>query len=273
MKKLVILLLLVACIQQVPPAEEAPVLVEQPVLQQQGFVEEPTRMPIEECVDSDGFNIFVKGNVKKGSKELSDSCLSLKQDGLVPLSKVVEYVCEGNEFVAKPIDCTYGCVEGACVKDSEKHFLVRDGVCRAGSTGNFAVTQCFGNCLPNTMCAPAPLKTKQFTFPYQLACLVPSDEVVVDKWFEFEIFSPMNVVFFVDVEGSELVAVEVYDASGNAVSAPINGRIGVRCFTAFSGSARASLPQGKYFVYIAAKGDGPEKFRSLRAKNFAVGII
>jgi hypothetical protein len=274
MKKLVILILLVACVQQAPLQERAPAIFE-PVPQMPVAVQPVPVFEEEvvECVDSDGFDIFAKGKVVQGDKELFDSCLSLKQNGLVPLSKVLEYVCEGDEIVAKPIDCAYGCLAGACVQEVERQFLVRDGVCSTGSVGSFAVTECFDNCLPGTMCAPAPLKTKHYTFPYQLACLVPSDDVVTDKWFEFETFAPMNLVLFADVEGSELVAVEVHDANGNAVAAPINGRIGVRCFTAFSGTARVSLPQGRYVVYIAAKGDGSEKFRSLSAKNFAIGII
>ena len=196
MKRVMIFLVfLVACAKTLPvqtpveiaPEEKAP--VEVPVIEEVPF---PV---IENCVDLDNADVFVKGRVVKGEKVLDDSCLSLKEG--VSLSKVVEYVCENNEIVAKIFSCEYGCKEGACIKDVQKQFLVQNGECALG--GNFKVTKCFDGCLPKTMCVPAPLKTKHYDFPYQLACLVSSDEVSSDVWFEFEVPYDMTVVLFAEV--------------------------------------------------------------------------
>ncbi len=273
MKKLVFLLLLVACIGQAPvqPVVERPV-VEAPVLVQ------PTAIPlppvVETCVDSDGSDAFVKGKVVKGAKILEDSCLSLKSDsGPIPISKVIEYACDNNEIVATPVDCSLGCLRGACLGDVEKQFLVKDGECN--SVGGFLITNCLDGCLDKTMCVPAPAKTKSITLPFQLSCLVPTEEWVINKWFDFEVPRAMEVLIFVDISGSEFALVEVRDSEGKLVVSPLNKKriSNNRCFTDASGFARASLQKGKYEVRVGAKGEGSEKFRSLKAKNFAVAVI
>ncbi len=274
MKKLVILLILLAACAQQPvqlPVQQVPVQ-EIPII-------EPTSTPIvplvEKCVDPDGTDEFVQGTVAKGDKVLNDACLSIKRDGqLVPISKVAEYTCENNEIVSRVINCAFACRRGACLRNVEKQQLVADGACKTGKVGFFSITKCYDSCLPNTQCAPAPLKTRHFSLPYQLSCIVPSDSWVVDRWFEFEVEQQVEALVFVDVAGSEFVRIEVRDASERLVAVPLAKRISEnRCFGEGSGFASASLPKGKYEVRISAKGDGTDKFRSFKAKNFSIAVL
>lgn len=274
MKKLVILLLfLIACAQPVPVQEVAK---PQPVMQKtpRAVLIVPTPV-IEPCVDSDGTDEFVQGSVVKDSVVMNDSCLAVRKDSrLIPLSKVVEYVCDNGEIVAKTVDCKFACARGACVKNVEMQSLVKDGKCGVGRVGDFSITKCFDGCLPETMCSPSGLKTQHITLPYQLACVVRSSNWASDNWFEFEIDRPMEVLISADVVGSEIVGIEIHDAQDKIVAVPLIKRVSQnRCFAEGSGSVHALLNKGKYVVKIGARAEGPDNLRSFRAKNFSIAVL
>ena len=275
MKKLVILLLLVACVPVQEQVEQPIIQVESPVFEQPVPVEQtPSPAEVVRCVDSDGFDVFVKGSVVK-DKLLSDSCLSVRKDGLQPISKVLEYVCDNDEVVAQIIDCEFGCENGACLKVSKPVYkMVDDGKCAEETFGDaLRVTKCFDNCLPQTMCEQAPLKTKSVSLPWQLSCLARTDERVVDSWFEFEVLREVNAEFLVEVFGSEIVSVEVLHDS-LLVASPLNKKLvgNNRCFGFGAGGSRASLVPGKYVVKVSARAIGADLLRSFRGKNFFVKI-
>lgn len=273
MKRLVILLLfLIACAQ---PVKEGPVK-EQPTMPKT-----PRAVPVQPtpammpCVDSDGRDEFTQGKVVKGSAVVNDSCLSVRKDSLIiPLSKLVEYVCENDEIVAKVVDCSFACVRGRCIENVEKQFLIKDGKCDLGKVGEFLITKCSDGCLPQTMCNPAPLKTKSITLPFQLACVVPSNVWAADNWFEFEVGRPVEVLISANAVGSEIIAVEIHDAQDKIVAVPLSKRVSQnRCFSEGSGSAHVLLTKGKYAVKIGARGEGPDNLRSFSAKDFAVAVL
>lgn len=275
MKKLVFLLLLVACMPVKESVQQPSIQVESPVFEQPVPVEQiPSPAEVVKCVDSDGFDVFVKGSVMS-DKLLSDSCLSVRKDGLQPISKVLEYVCDNDEVVAQIIDCEFGCENGACLKVSKPVYkLVDDGRCAEGTFGDaLRVTKCYDNCLPQTMCEQTPLKTKSVSLPWQLSCLARTDERVVETWFEFEVLREVNAEFLTEVLGSEIVSVEVL-RDGSLVTSPMNKKLigNNRCFGFGSSVSRASLVPGKYVVKISARAIGADLLRSFRGKNFFVKI-
>ncbi|MBU1103413.1 MAG: FG-GAP repeat protein [Nanoarchaeota archaeon] len=77
------------------------------------FTKEVTPTPtLLECVDSDGEDIYTKGNV--GADFPSDAGYITYWDECISLDEVKEWVCEDNQAVALSIDCDFGCFDGAC---------------------------------------------------------------------------------------------------------------------------------------------------------------
>lgn len=272
MKKLVmLLLLLVACGKAIEqPVQQSPVeifvapIIEQPT---------STPVPIPFCSDSDGINEFVRGTVQSESDVQTDSCLSVKVNGVRPLPKLVEYSCEGSKIVADVLSCEFGCKNGACVDGNNlpKQSLIADGKCVVGvNYAGITVTRCASNCLPNTLCSPQPLKTKQISLPYQLGCVVRDESPSEGDWFEFEVSRDVDVLLFTEVEGSELSAVELRGPSPVVLLA----QKGQRCFWGMNSAVRASLLPGKYIVHSSARGVGKDdSLRSFRGVGFSVALV
>jgi hypothetical protein len=276
MKKVIILLFLIACAQipEKQPVQEVPVKVELPTPRAQPIIPAPSVV----CTDSDGLNEFVKGRIVRNGKELFDSCLSVKSDGLVPLSKVLEYVCENGEIVAKIVNCEFGCESGACLSAPRAfNMLVENGRCAEGAIiqDSIKITKCYSPCLPNTMCRQQPVKTKHLSLPWQLSCVVPNDAWVADTWVEFSVLRSSIVDLRAFVAGSESLSVLLQDSSGKSIAAPI-GAVKVstnRCFVQASGVDRVSLSPGAYKVVMAARGTSPDNLRSFQGINLSVSFI
>ncbi len=272
MKKLVLLfLLLIACGKAVEhPVPQAPVrIIEVPA----PIVEPSTPVPTPFCSDSDGINEFVKGTVQSESDAQTDSCLSVKVNGVKPLPKLVEYSCVGSKIVADVLNCEFGCKDGACIdgKNLPKQSLIANGNCVAGvSAGGIAITRCSSGCLPSTLCSPQPLKTGQVSLPYQLGCVVRNEEIAEGDWFEFEVSRQVDVLLFTEIEGSELASVELRGPS----PAVLLAQKGQRCFWNMKSTVRASLAPGKYVVHASARGVGKDdSLRSFRGLGFSVAFV
>jgi hypothetical protein len=272
MKKLVILcLLLVACAVQVQ-VQPTPA----PIIETSTPVEKiatmPTETPVPFCIGGDNGNEFVKGTVRSATDMVTDSCL-VKKDSMVPLSKVVEYSCDGAYIIANVMNCEFGCKAGACIdgKNLPKQSLISGGKCLAGvNSAGITVTRCANECLPNTLCSPQPLKTEQFSLPYQLGCVVRSEEWAQGDWFEFEVSRPVDILLFTEVEGSELVTVELRGPSPIILLA----QKGQSCFRGLKSVVRASLVPGKYVVHASARGLGEgDALRSFRGISFSVALV
>jgi len=272
MKKLVILcLLLVACAVQVQvQPTQAPIIETSTPVEKIIIVSTETPVPF--CIDSDNGNEFVKGTVRSAADVVTDSCL-VKKDSMISLSKVVEYSCDGAYIVANVINCEFGCKAGACIdgKNIPKHSLISGGKCVAGvNSAGITVTRCASNCLPNTLCSPQPLKTKQISLPYQLGCVVRGEEWAQGDWFEFEVSRDVDVLLFTEVEGSELSTVELRGPSPVVLLA----QKGQRCFWGMKSVVRVSLVPGKYVVHASARGVGKDDaLRSFRGVGFSVALV
>jgi hypothetical protein len=231
------------------------------------------------CEDSDnGMNEFSKGVTHNATNTVSDSCLSVLVDGKqVSINKVIEYACDGSSVYGEIVDCEFGCNKGACLESElPKHYLVESGECKPSfNVAGVQVTSCYNNCLTNTQCRKGAYESSSVTLPFQLNCLAKTDAWVVEKWFEFKVQNPVEVIFSSEVQGSEFVTVEIRDLQGNLVSAPINQKEVARnrCFEYAKGTSRVKLQPGSYQVIIGAKGDGKDRFRSFKGENFALSVI
>jgi len=282
MKKLVILLLaLVSCISPVaePPIVESmpeiPMIVEPPV------IETPVEVPAQPfCTDSDGLNSFEKGVTETLDDRVSDSCLHLKNNGKIPLNRVVEYFCEENKIVAEAIDCKNGCENGACLREAKPlppvHKLISSGACEEGRLIDNAIriTKCYNDCLSDTKCVRTPHKGRQISLPWQLNCLVRTNQWVVNKWVEFDVLTPIQAAFSANVSGSEVLSVEIRDLADRVVAVPINQKLvgENRCFSFTIGIAQANLNPGSYVVRIGARAVQPHLLRSFRGHDFSVAF-
>lgn len=275
-----LLFLLLSCAPVSLPVEQPP----EPILPIQPAPVVPVQPAVEVvetifCEDSDGSDIFSRGVTKSSFDSVMDSCLYADRDGLrVPLSRVVEYSCDGDKIVADVFDCEFGCENGACLSSArEKFYLVRDSECKQGAILNdvLSVKNCFNSCLTGTSCEASGVKTSQVSLPWQLSCLARNDEWVVEKWVEFEILSPVFVEFFADVVGSELVRVQIFrDGAlvGNVIDGPVS--LPNRCFAPVSGKGFAYMTTGIYEVRIGARAVGAaDLLRSFKALNFSVSFI
>ncbi len=279
---LLLLVALTACAVQQPVSPE-PQKEVIPVAEEKPFQVPEIKQPPVPCTDTDeGRNEFVKGTAQNQTNKVADSCLFLRLPTRdMPLQQVAEYSCEENRIVAEIIKCEHGCEEGACLATPKPlppvYLLIEDGNCRKDLIANNAikVTMCYNDCLSQTACDPAPLKTKHVTLPAELSCLARTDNWVLEKWLEFEVLKPVTVIFEANVAGSEAVLVEVRDSQGKLVAAPIDNVLisENRCFGEASGSARAELEPGKYQVIVGAKAEEPHLLRSFRGQNFAVSFM
>jgi len=284
MRYMVFFLLLLAC--EPIMDEQVPVQVPPPPPPEPIFEDVPLQAPVSAqvqrlCVDSDeGMDEFTKGTVTNGTDVVSDACLSLQARGqTIPLNKVVEYFCENSQVVAEAISCAHGCVEGACRKEPlpepEVVLLVEEGDCKQGaSVGPLKVTACYNACLQATACQKKEVKTRSVTLPWQLSCLVRSDTWLEERWLEFELQKEAEVFFKTEVLGSELVSVTVHDERGARVASLINQQVlGVnRCFGYGVGSAKVTLPPGRYEVHVGARAQAPHLLRSFFGKSFGVAV-
>jgi len=232
------------------------------------------------CVDDDGgIDKFVRGRVFNGSDDVYDSCLfSEKEKVRVPLNQVAEYSCEDNNIAADILDCEFGCESGACRTSPRPEFyLVKDGRCAANETfgSSIKVSQCFNNCLSYTACEKEGVDTKSVSLPWQLSCLVSSEQWVVERWVEFEVTRPVTVLMSADVEASEWARVQIYRKGDWFVSSIIDEQASTqnRCFASFSGKTEVFLDVGKYEVRIGSRAIGPDLLRSFYAKDLKVSFI
>src|SRR5574342_158847 len=255
MKKLVLLfLLLIACGKAVEHPVQQPVqIIETPVQ----VIERPTPVPTPFCTDSDGINMFVRGTVQSESDAQTDSCLSIKANGIKPLPRLVEYSCDGQKIVADVLNCEFGCKNGACVdgKNLPRQSLISDGNCVVGARADgLIITRCASNCLPSTQCSPQALKTSHLSLPYQLGCVVRDERSAEGDWFEFEVSQTVDVLLFTEVQASEFASVELRGPSPFVLLS----QKGERCFWDMKSVFRALLAPGKYVVHASAKGIGKD---------------
>ncbi|MFH1270291.1 MAG: FG-GAP repeat protein [Nanoarchaeota archaeon] len=77
------------------------------------FTKEVTPTPtLLECIDSDGWDVYTKGNVVADFP--SDAGYTTYWDECVSLDEVKEWVCQDGHAVALSFDCDFGCFDGAC---------------------------------------------------------------------------------------------------------------------------------------------------------------
>lgn len=232
------------------------------------------------CFDDDGgVNEFERGKVSNGTDEVLDSCLFSQKEGVnVPLNQLAEYSCENNNVVADIVDCEFGCESGACRKSARTKFsIVEDGKCVVNATfgASIKVVECYNDCLAQTFCEKSGVDTKSVSIPWQLSCLVGTEQWVVEKWVDFEVSRDVTVILGANVEASEWARVQLYRKGDWFVSSIIDAQAlnQNRCFYPFSGQTQVSLSPGKYEVRIGARAIGPDLLRSFKAQNLTVSFI
>lgn len=282
MWRVLLLALLISCAPVIVETEVSNATEEIPVDVVSEKVVEPEVVVSEvvSCVDDDsGIDKFVRGHVYNGTDEVYDSCLfSEKEKIKVPLNQVAEYSCENNNIVADILDCEFGCENGACRTTPRPEFyLIKDGKCAANETfgASLKITQCFNDCLSYSACEKKEVETKSVSLPWQLSCLVSSEQWVTERWVEFEVTRPITVVMSADVEASEWARVQIYRKGDWFVSSIIDEQAKQqnRCFAPFSGKTEVFLDVGKYEVRIGARAIGPDLLRSFNAKDLKISFI
>jgi|GEM_PF-2948636 len=286
MRWILILAILVACAPEntniVVPANDS--LEDIPKeIEQTGLTSDSPQVVVSEvvsCFDVDGgLNEFERGRVFNGTDDVLDSCLFSQKEGVnVPLDQLAEYSCDSNNVVADIIDCEFGCESGTCRSAPRTKFsLVENGECVVNSTFGAAikVSECYNDCLTQTFCDKKDIKTTSVALPWQLSCLVGTEQWVVEKWVDFEVSRPVTVILGASVEASEWARVQIYRKGDWFVSSIIDEQAPNqnRCFYPFSGETKVSLSPGKYEVRIGARAIGPDLLRSFNAQNLTVSFI